>query len=251
MARAAVPGRLSWRVATVKETRDETATARTLTLDVPGWPGHLPGQHVAVKLTADDGYSAQRDYSIAGAPEEGRLELTVQRLDDGEVSPVPGRRRGARRPVRGARPDRRLVRLARRRPAAPAAARGRLRHRPADVHDPHPRAGGQPRPRPADLQRPHPGRRHLRERASRTCACFTPHRHLPLHARTAIDAGRPASALHGPPERHRPRRHGLPPAGEPGDLRLRPVRLRGNGVGPAGQAGHPPGTIKTERFGPT
>ena len=54
MARAAVPGRLSWRVATVKETRDETATARTLLLDVPGWPGHVPGQHVAVKLTAED-----------------------------------------------------------------------------------------------------------------------------------------------------------------------------------------------------
>ena len=86
MARAAVPGRLTWRVATVKETRDETATARTLLLDVPGWPGHLPGQHVAVKLTADDGYSAQRDYSIAGAQEDGRVELTVQRLDDGEVS---------------------------------------------------------------------------------------------------------------------------------------------------------------------
>jgi ferredoxin-NADP reductase len=86
LARAAVPGRLSWRVATVKETRDETATARTLVLDVPGWPGHLPGQHVVAKLTAEDGYSAQRDYSIAGPQEEGRLELTVQRLDDGEVS---------------------------------------------------------------------------------------------------------------------------------------------------------------------
>jgi ferredoxin-NADP reductase len=86
VARAAVPGRLSWHVATVKETRDETATARTLLIDVPGWPGHMPGQHVAVKLTAADGYSAQRDYSIAGAPEDGRVELTVQRLDDGEVS---------------------------------------------------------------------------------------------------------------------------------------------------------------------
>jgi ferredoxin-NADP reductase len=86
VARAAVPGRLSWQVATVKGTRDETATARTLALDVPGWPGHLPGQHVAVKLTAEDGYSAQRDYSIANAPEDGRLEITVQRLDDGEAS---------------------------------------------------------------------------------------------------------------------------------------------------------------------
>ena len=67
-------------------TRNETATARTLLLDVPGWPGHLPGQHVAVKLTAEDGYSAQRDYSIAGPPADDRLELTVQRQDDGEVS---------------------------------------------------------------------------------------------------------------------------------------------------------------------
>jgi ferredoxin-NADP reductase len=73
-------------VATVEETRTETATARTLLLDVPGWPGHVPGQHVAVKLTAADGYSAQRDYSIAGPPEEGRVELTIQRQDDGEVS---------------------------------------------------------------------------------------------------------------------------------------------------------------------
>jgi ferredoxin-NADP reductase len=91
VARAAVSGRLTWRVATVKETREETATARTLTLDIPGWPGHEPGQHVAVKLTAEDGYSAQRDYSIASAAktsgqEAGRLDLTVQRLEDGEVS---------------------------------------------------------------------------------------------------------------------------------------------------------------------
>jgi ferredoxin-NADP reductase len=87
VARAAVPRRLTWLVATVKETREETATARTLTLDVPGWPGHQAGQHVTVKLTAGDGYSTQRDYSIASAPEAGRLEITVQRLADGEVSP--------------------------------------------------------------------------------------------------------------------------------------------------------------------
>ena len=73
-------------MATVSQTRDETETARTLVLDVPGWTGHLPGQHVAVKLIAADGYTAQRDYSIASAPEPGRLEITVQRVDDGEVS---------------------------------------------------------------------------------------------------------------------------------------------------------------------
>jgi ferredoxin-NADP reductase len=85
MARAAVPGRLTWRVGTVTEIRPETATARTLVLDVPDWPGHLPGQHIDVRLTAPDGYQAQRSYSIASAP-GGPLELTVQRVDDGEVS---------------------------------------------------------------------------------------------------------------------------------------------------------------------
>ncbi len=87
MARAAVPGRLKWLVATLATAKEETATARTLVLDVPGWPGHLAGQHVDVKLTAEDGYSAQRSYSIASAPDGARLELTVQRISDGEVSP--------------------------------------------------------------------------------------------------------------------------------------------------------------------
>jgi ferredoxin-NADP reductase len=86
VARTAIPGRLTWLVATIRETRDETATARTLVLDVPGWPGHLPGQHVTVKLTAEDGYAAQRSYSIASASAADSLELTVQRVDDGEVS---------------------------------------------------------------------------------------------------------------------------------------------------------------------
>jgi ferredoxin-NADP reductase len=88
MARAAVSGRLIWRVATVAASRWESPTARTLVLDVPEWPGHLPGQHVDVRLTAPDGYSAQRSYSIASAwTGDGPVELTVQRLDDGEVSP--------------------------------------------------------------------------------------------------------------------------------------------------------------------
>ena len=76
---------------TVAALRDETATARTIVLDVPGWPGHLAGQHVDVRLTAEDGYSTERSYSIASAPENGgagpQVELTVQRLADGEVSP--------------------------------------------------------------------------------------------------------------------------------------------------------------------
>ncbi|WP_433209205.1 ferredoxin reductase [Dactylosporangium sp. CS-047395] len=85
MARAAVPGRLTWRKAILKAVRQETPTARTLVFDVDGgWPGHLAGQHVDVRLTAEDGYQAQRSYSIASA--DG-LEITVQRLDGGEVSP--------------------------------------------------------------------------------------------------------------------------------------------------------------------
>jgi len=87
MAGAAVLGRLTWRVSTVASVRDETATARTITLKVPGWPGHRAGQHVDVRLTAADGYSAQRSYSIASAPGGDEIELTVQRLSDGEVSP--------------------------------------------------------------------------------------------------------------------------------------------------------------------
>jgi ferredoxin-NADP reductase len=87
MARAAVLGRLTWQAGTVAEVRDETPAARTITVDLPDWPGHSPGQHVDVRLTAPDGYSAQRSYSIASAPGAKRLELTVQRLEDGEVSP--------------------------------------------------------------------------------------------------------------------------------------------------------------------
>ena len=78
---------MRWLVATVAETVPETARAVTLRLDVPDWPGHRAGQHVDVRLTADDGYQAQRSYSIASPPDSERLELTVERIDDGEVSP--------------------------------------------------------------------------------------------------------------------------------------------------------------------
>lgn len=77
----------AWRVATLVAKRAETATAATLTFDVDSWPGHRAGQHVDVRLTGEDGYQAQRSYSIASAPEDGRLELTVEQLADGEVSP--------------------------------------------------------------------------------------------------------------------------------------------------------------------
>jgi ferredoxin-NADP reductase len=76
-----------WLEATVAETIPETAQTVTLRLDVPAWRGHRAGQHVDVRLTAEDGYAAQRSYSIASPPGIDRLELTVERIDDGEVSP--------------------------------------------------------------------------------------------------------------------------------------------------------------------
>lgn len=77
-----------WRTAKVVALRDETATARTLALTVRDWPGHVAGQHVDVRLTAPDGYSAVRSYSIASAPgSNGRIEITIERLPNGEVSP--------------------------------------------------------------------------------------------------------------------------------------------------------------------
>ena len=87
MARAALPGRLTWQLAKVAELVDETRRCKSIVLEPPDWPGHRAGQHVDVRLTAEDGYQAQRSYSIASAPEESRLVLTVERLDDGEVSP--------------------------------------------------------------------------------------------------------------------------------------------------------------------
>lgn len=81
------PPRLMWRVAEVVATVDETPTVRTLRLIVVGWPGHRPGQHLDVRLTAPDGYQAQRSYSIATPAHGERLDLAVERLDDGEVSP--------------------------------------------------------------------------------------------------------------------------------------------------------------------
>jgi len=83
----AVLGRLNWRAAKVVELTPETSQTQTITFDVPGWPGHRAGQHVDVRLTADDGYQAERSYSIASAADGPRIDLTVERLDDGEVSP--------------------------------------------------------------------------------------------------------------------------------------------------------------------
>ena len=87
MARAAVRGRLTWQSAQVLAVEPETPRAARLVLDVPDWPGHLAGQHLDVRLTAEDGYTAQRSYSIASGPENPHVELLVEALPDGEVSP--------------------------------------------------------------------------------------------------------------------------------------------------------------------
>jgi ferredoxin-NADP reductase len=82
-----VPRKLAWRIGEVVETSPATPRTKSLFLEIPGWEGHRAGQHVDVRLTAEDGYQAERSYSIASAPEDGRVELLVERLDDGEVSP--------------------------------------------------------------------------------------------------------------------------------------------------------------------
>src|SRR5450432_585039 len=86
MAGTALRRRLTWQVAKVSAVTAETASVRTLTLDVPDWPGYQAGQHLDIRLTDEDGYVAERSYSIASAPGEP-VAITVERLEDGEVSP--------------------------------------------------------------------------------------------------------------------------------------------------------------------
>lgn len=105
---AGVPAhRLEWRLAEVRDIVVETYRVKSLQLHLANWPGHLPGQHVDVRLTAEDGYQAQRSYSIASPPEEELLALTIERVNDGEVSPYltgelrPGDRFELRGPIGG------------------------------------------------------------------------------------------------------------------------------------------------------
>ena len=106
MARAAVRRRLAWQVSKARDVTDETAQVRTITLDVPDWSGHRAGQHLDIRLTAEDGYQAEREYSIASAPDEP-VAITVERLEDGEVSPYlteelrPGDELEVRGPIGG------------------------------------------------------------------------------------------------------------------------------------------------------
>lgn len=100
-------GRLDWQIGTVSGAKLATPRTHLLTIDLPSWDGHLPGQHVDVRLTAEDGYQAQRSYSIASATHPGTIELAVERLDDGEVSTnltdvlVPGDQLELRGPIGG------------------------------------------------------------------------------------------------------------------------------------------------------
>jgi len=107
MAGTALPGRLTWQLAELVGAVVETPQVKTLVFDVPGWPGHRAGQHVDVRLTAEDGYQAERSYSIASRSDSTRVALTVQRLEDGEVSPYlteelrPGDKIELRGPIGG------------------------------------------------------------------------------------------------------------------------------------------------------
>jgi ferredoxin-NADP reductase len=103
-----VIGRIEWQIAAVKSIRQETPKVKSFTLGLPHWIQHKPGQHYDVRLTAPDGYQAQRSYSIASEPERaGEIELTVEWVDDGEVSSymhevlVPGDRIEVRGPIGG------------------------------------------------------------------------------------------------------------------------------------------------------
>src|SRR6266536_986809 len=208
MARTTVLGRLNWRAGQVREIRHESATARTMALDVPSWPGHLPGQHVDVRLTADDGYSTQRSYSIASAPDGTRVELTVERLANGEVSPYltdvlqPGDRLERRRAADG---------------HGPHAGRPRQHHADAaDLLDPKPRHAAVPR-RAAPAERPGPG------------AARGPR----LHPRRSRGMGRPRRAA----GRQQARHPGLAARRPAGLLRVRPDRLRRGRRRPARRPG--------------
>src|SRR6266487_3913507 len=121
MDRTALPRRLAWQLGRVAAIVEETPRTKSLVLDVPDWTGHTAGQHIDVRLTAEDGYQAQRSYSLASPPEERQITLTVERLDDGEVSPYLTEvlQEGDQLKLRG--PNRRLLHLAGRRWRAAAA----------------------------------------------------------------------------------------------------------------------------------
>ena len=157
--------RLLWRIGEVVEARSDTPSTKSLILEVPGWGGHKAGQHVDVRLTALDGYQALRSYSIASAPEDGRLELVIERLEDGEVSPYltdelrVGDRLELRGPIGG-------WFTWEAREGGPAAARGwGIGHSTAHVDDPSPGCCRERHPDPSSLLFALLRRGYLRRRA--------------------------------------------------------------------------------------
>ena len=230
MARAAVLRRLTWAIAEVVDRIDETPRVRSLTLDVPDWPGHLPGQHIDVRLTAEDGYQAQRSYSIAtpadGTPRDDHRRAARRRRG----LALPGRCPRGRRQGRAARADRRLLRLGAgsRRPAgligggsgiAPLMAM--LRARVAARSDVPVRMLGSWR-----IRRRH----HLRRRARR----HRPRRRWRLdHAHVDAIGAATAGPVDAAASTARPSRAGLAAGDRATDLRLRADRVRRGGrIGP-------------------
>ena len=249
MARAAVRGRLNWTLGEVVELIDETPRVRSIVLDVPEWPGHRAGQHVDVRLTAEDGYQAQRSYSIASAPEDGRLAITVERLPDGEVSDylVGELRRGDmlefRGPIGGyfvweARSGGPLLLVAGGSGIVPLMSM--LRHRQAsDATD-----RGQ-----THLLVSIVGRGHLPGRAG------TARRRLERSRGDPYPDALPAAGMDGlrsPGRRCDARRGGVGGLQHADDVRVRTDLVRRVGGGRRWcSSGYPATSVKTERFGPT
>ena len=152
--------RLEWQRADVREIVVETYRVKSLLLHVADWQGHLPGQHLDIRLTAEDGYQAQRSYSIGSPPEDELLTLTVERVENGEVSPYLVEA-SHRRPIRIARADRRVFRLDGRHARPAMAHRGRIGNCAADGDAPSSRPAQDYRSRFAVILIQKFGRRHL------------------------------------------------------------------------------------------
>ena len=248
MARAAVLGRLTWRLGTVIELVDETPRARSIVLDVPDWPGHRAGQHVDVRLTAEDGYQAQRSYSIASAPEDGELVLTVERLEDGEVSSYlveelrPGDSLELRGPVGGFF----VWEASLRRAVAPRGGRVGCRSVPVD-RAPPPR-GRQRCAAPPPLLRAHPRRCALPRRARPTGGVPTT-----VDVRFTLTREWPDgwSGYRGRIDRDLLAEVAWPADERPLVYVCGPTAFVETAASSLVELGHDPGRIRTERFGPT
>ena len=231
----------------VRHAAEETSSAKTIVLDVPGWPGHVAGQHVDVRLTAEDGYQAERSYSIASAPEAHELSLTVERIDDGEVSPylTEELRAGDELELRGPVGGHFTWRVGRRRPVT--AARRRLGLGAADVDAAPPRRTAEPARR---------GGCWSHRAASRTSSTATSSRRLRRRrsrAASHADATGTAGGWAGfsrRVDREMLAEVGSGRLGAAADLRMRPTGFVERAADLLVELGHDPATIRAERFGP-